>query len=615
MAWTDDLHAQKKPFPVSEVDQNDNALVAAQDGVDATGVSAPAGGVGIRGWLSGIFSKLPTALGGAISSASLPVVIANDNYPAVRQLASPGQIGKQQSRFAPGGQGDNIYHLLRAIRNGRPTLVGSVSKGGDGIIDFMTGELLYNFHDFDTLAGATFAPNENRLGYDSYSACCQWTDSNGNVWYCFGGWVKTPALLTTSSDMTNKYSYVVATKDFVNWYIPLADYDTASAGSSSTWACEVSDLIPTPAGLLILRGDGNYHPGVYLWTGSTTTNSASLITGSDSYSWYKGCVYQDYLIGVRLTSSYYGTISLADGLFTVAQVGITSTRPSRAGGTWAVPGSFDALGAIQNFGGIQWQGSCDGFYVGLYSDGSAPFVPCFVLPNVGSGSMLRVHGWRSPCKQIAGGLVWAVNCDDSGTDAYDAAPSYLLYMTEGGKIKVLMQGGHFGAIEVYNDRLYFGVNSGYHGNTYSRIRNHNPMLMSLPLEQIINGAPPPITENFSYSYTVPTGTFPNQSGGSGINGVIGGYPTLGYSRGSLLINSSVSGTLTIMTYVPTRTTSGVQSVVDNVVYGTVALTANTTTQINLANFNSGQNALIDGGILAFMFSAAGTLSGRIALMP
>jgi len=35
---------------------------AAQDGTDATGVTAPTGGVGIRGWLSGIYSKLSSAL-------------------------------------------------------------------------------------------------------------------------------------------------------------------------------------------------------------------------------------------------------------------------------------------------------------------------------------------------------------------------------------------------------------------------------------------------------------------------------------------------------------------------------------------------------------------------
>ena len=44
---------------------------AAADGTDATGVTQLSGGIGIRGWLSGIFSKLSGTL--AISAAALPL--------------------------------------------------------------------------------------------------------------------------------------------------------------------------------------------------------------------------------------------------------------------------------------------------------------------------------------------------------------------------------------------------------------------------------------------------------------------------------------------------------------------------------------------------------------
>jgi hypothetical protein len=49
---------------------------AAADGTDATGVTAPAGGVGIRGWLSGIYAKLTGTLtvGGTVAvSGTVPV--------------------------------------------------------------------------------------------------------------------------------------------------------------------------------------------------------------------------------------------------------------------------------------------------------------------------------------------------------------------------------------------------------------------------------------------------------------------------------------------------------------------------------------------------------------
>jgi hypothetical protein len=51
---------------------------AAQDGTDATGVAAPAGAAGIRGWLSGIYAKLSGALAvtGTFWPATQPIVEA-----------------------------------------------------------------------------------------------------------------------------------------------------------------------------------------------------------------------------------------------------------------------------------------------------------------------------------------------------------------------------------------------------------------------------------------------------------------------------------------------------------------------------------------------------------
>ncbi|MHB8915934.1 MAG: hypothetical protein ACYC4K_09010 [Thiobacillus sp.] len=45
---------------------------ASQDGTDATGVTAPTGGVGIRGWLSGIYNKLLGILSVQLTSAFTP---------------------------------------------------------------------------------------------------------------------------------------------------------------------------------------------------------------------------------------------------------------------------------------------------------------------------------------------------------------------------------------------------------------------------------------------------------------------------------------------------------------------------------------------------------------
>lgn len=72
---------------------------AAQDGADAAGVAAPAGGAGIRGWLSGIYARLGATLSvsvanlpatQAVSAASLP--LPSGAATAVKQPA-PGLAG------------------------------------------------------------------------------------------------------------------------------------------------------------------------------------------------------------------------------------------------------------------------------------------------------------------------------------------------------------------------------------------------------------------------------------------------------------------------------------------------------------------------------------------
>lgn len=73
---------------------------AAQDGTDGTGITAPTGGVGIRGWLSGIYSKLSGTLTAVISGtvavtgtfwqATQPVsgTVAVSNFPATQPVSA-----------------------------------------------------------------------------------------------------------------------------------------------------------------------------------------------------------------------------------------------------------------------------------------------------------------------------------------------------------------------------------------------------------------------------------------------------------------------------------------------------------------------------------------------
>ena len=97
---------------------------AAQDGTDATGVTPPTGAVGIRGWLSGIYSKLAGSLAVTgtfwqatqpVSAASLPLPTgaAQDGTDATGVTAPTGAVGirgwlsgiLQQTRRPAGGHG------------------------------------------------------------------------------------------------------------------------------------------------------------------------------------------------------------------------------------------------------------------------------------------------------------------------------------------------------------------------------------------------------------------------------------------------------------------------------------------------------------------------------
>jgi hypothetical protein len=59
-------------------------IIPAQDGVDATGVTPPAGAIGIRGWLSSIWSKLNASIAvtGTFFQATQPVSVASLPLPS-----------------------------------------------------------------------------------------------------------------------------------------------------------------------------------------------------------------------------------------------------------------------------------------------------------------------------------------------------------------------------------------------------------------------------------------------------------------------------------------------------------------------------------------------------
>ena len=124
---------------------------ASQDGVDATGVAGPTGGIGIRGWLSGIYSRLgsPLAVTGTFFQATQPVsgtITANagTGVMAVSAAALPLPTGAatsagQAAINADGGAQSHVMNFpasqavtltaLPALAAGANT-IGSVTQAG-----------------------------------------------------------------------------------------------------------------------------------------------------------------------------------------------------------------------------------------------------------------------------------------------------------------------------------------------------------------------------------------------------------------------------------------------------------------------------------------------------
>ena len=102
----------------------------AKDGTDGTGITPPSGGVGIRGWLSGIFNKLNTSIAvtGTFWQATQPVSLAS--LPAL--TAGSAIIGKVDIDQTTPGTTNNV--TVSSITP--PTL----TKGVQGSTGFSTQE-------------------------------------------------------------------------------------------------------------------------------------------------------------------------------------------------------------------------------------------------------------------------------------------------------------------------------------------------------------------------------------------------------------------------------------------------------------------------------------------
>lgn len=581
----------------------------------------------------------------------------------ITTVPKPGFARDISGKYHPGGNGNNIYQLLRVLIDGRPHLVGSVSKSEGFITDFTTGEVLYNFADF---GGAPY------LGSDSYCCATEWTNpADGITRYYFGGWFKSPVQVPASGQQnhTNKYGYVVETADFKTWNVIVKD----KAQAYDSWQAEVSDLVATNDALYIFRGDtqaggagtltaataagatsatatmtfpqlpypagttvyldygtanaetavvasvsgsaspytitfaspltkahasgaaitdapGDLNQGIWKYTGGAVPGTVPTLSRVTNYWTIKGLVYQD-----RLVATQWGTPNIlqydpanSDAAGTAYSYNAKVVFGTASSG-WNENGAYRAGYGI--LGGHLVHGTANGYYLGnVLNAGNVGFVPLAITPDDG-GTFARATGWRSVFRQVAGGLVFAANAELGGiADAL----SFLYWLGPGGTIRVLDVGGSYGGIEVYDDRLYFGVSNSHHAGPITNYKLDSPMLGSLPLETLKTANPPGFTENIKYnSYTSV----------AGVIGWLGGYPTLGYRKASLVINAGAAGNLTVQTISPGRASmSGADATAS---YTTIAIAATTPTVVDLTPY-------LDGGILLFKYSVSTSIKGRIS---
>jgi hypothetical protein len=82
---------QMNPAGSSAIELVREDVGLAKDGVDATGIAMPAGGSGIRGWLSGIYQKLANTLAVSVTNFPANQNVTVGNFPATQTVA--GTVG------------------------------------------------------------------------------------------------------------------------------------------------------------------------------------------------------------------------------------------------------------------------------------------------------------------------------------------------------------------------------------------------------------------------------------------------------------------------------------------------------------------------------------------
>jgi hypothetical protein len=275
---------------------------AAQDGVDATGVTAPAGGAGIRGWLSGIYAKLSGTITVSVASGLPSLQSTSVGYAARSVVTDPASgNGAYVAQFhnADNQSLGTVYGVLTGgvdqLVNGLGNLDRKRAVSGDAMsITGLAAEvpMIFNGTTYDRLRSVSgdAAGSTGIL----QKAVALWNGASYDRWYgdkTNGAWVNVKALpaLPAGSNLIGKIDIDQTTPGATNGVtivggaLTLTDRSGFIRGAASTATIQASGGAPShnyaPGDTLTLpAGPGVIAPAV-LNVATTQVVSATVAAG------------------------------------------------------------------------------------------------------------------------------------------------------------------------------------------------------------------------------------------------------------------------------------------------------------------------------------------------
>ncbi|MGA7384498.1 MAG: hypothetical protein WBW81_07350 [Methylocella sp.] len=284
---------------------------AAQDGTDSTGITQLAGGVGIRGWLSGIFSKLASVMtalgspmqqtGGSVTanagtnlntsalatSANQPALSGDGgalshvtNFPATQPVSAASLPLPSNGAQETGG---NLAAVATAQGAGGTGI--TQPAGGSGILGWLSGI----FSNLASVITALGSPMQQTGGSVSLVAG---TAGGVSAYVACGG--TTNALLTNTAVVVKASGgniYGLRLDNAANGAVSFLQLFNLAAGSVVLGTTVPADVIPIPAGgyweaIFSSAGKLTFSTRISCAVTTTRTGSTAPVTGVAATIYY-----------------------------------------------------------------------------------------------------------------------------------------------------------------------------------------------------------------------------------------------------------------------------------------------------------------------------------------